>query len=301
MDDPKAQKLPKIPKPLVQPKAVNAVDIAMSSLILLRKRTAPKIVFRRLEASIRSIGLIEPLLVHPYQGQHFLLDGYLRYLVLSDLGVKQVPCLLIETLDHYTPNRQVSYISMTQRWSMLKRVLPVVGEARLKKSLGLTHLRNDLSKEKRARLCPEVIRRFDAAKLSNAASSYLVHVNADRQREILQMIDQSGDDSGPFVRAQVLRTPQEQRVQARGRNSPWNKGAEVQKKLADRLVEAERHADFFQGLYREYAKDLTLLAIYARDMLTHKDIRDYLNKHFPNEVKTFSQIIQQKGDVTTTE
>ena len=79
-------------------------------------------------------------------------------------------------------------------------------------------------------------------------------------------------------------------------NNPWKKSGEVQKKLAERMTEAERHADFYQCLYRQYAHDLTVLAIYARNLLANKDIGDYIGKRFPDESRLFREIVQQTED-----
>jgi len=49
---------------------------------------------RRIEASIRAVGLIEPLVVYPVGDQYEILDGYLRYIILLELGVDTVPCLI---------------------------------------------------------------------------------------------------------------------------------------------------------------------------------------------------------------
>lgn len=284
---------PAIPSQSPHGDQVDIVDVPLSELIPLRKRTGKKLVFDRLESNIRAVGLIEPLLVHPYEGRYFILDGYLRYLVLRDMEARTVPCILISTLDAYTPNRQVNYLSMSQRWKMLKQALTVVDEDRLKSSLALKALRRTLSPNQRSALCDEVQERVRDDRLSMSAASHLIHVNEDRQREILRLIDQAGDASVAFIRAQILRTPQEQRIQRSERCSPWKKAGEVRRKLAERLSEAERHADFYQGLYRQYARDLTVLAIYARDVLSHKEIRDHISRRFPDEAKLFREIVQQ--------
>ena len=272
---------------------VVVVDLPLTSLIPLRKRTTKKALYERLESNIRAVGLIEPLLVHPYEGQHFILDGYLRYLVLSDLGVEMVPCILIPTLDAYTPNRQVNYITGSQKRKMLEHALTVVDEDRLKSSLALKTLRHSFSKRQRETLCPEIQQRVRDERLARSAAMQLVHVNADRQREILHLVELTGDASSKFIRAQVLRTPAAQQVHDGDGENPWKKSVEVHKKLADRLNDAEKNADFYQSLYRQYAHDLTVLAIYVRNLLANSAIFTYLNAHFPEDVAMFREIIQQ--------
>lgn len=275
---------------------VDVADIPLRDLTPVRKRTARKIIYQRLESNIRDVGLIEPLLVHPYQGQHFILDGYLRYLVLKDMGVVTAPCILIPTLDAYTPNRHVNYISMSQRWKMLKAALRVVDEQRLKTSLAIKEFRREFSPSEKAALAPEVIAAVDADEVSKNAAMRLVHVSHDRQREILASARKANDVSQSFLRTQVSRTPPEHRIVHPGRTSPWNRAVEVRKKLIDRLAEAERNADFFQGVYRQYTRNLMVMSVYVRDLINRKEIKDYLLKSHPEEVKIFQQIIQQTND-----
>jgi ParB family transcriptional regulator, chromosome partitioning protein len=275
---------------------IPVVDVPLTELTPIQKRTAAKLNYQRLEASIRSVGLIEPLLVHQHQRHYFILDGFLRYQVLQSLGVTHAPCLLIDNLDLYTPNRQVSYISMAARWKMLKRALTVVDESRLKESLGLKHLRGKLSTAQEKGLCPEVHARIRDERMTQGAARALLPVTFERQREILEIADRAGDISIAFIRAMVLKTPPDQRSTGSLRKDPWDRAAQVRKSMIERLASVEKHHDFFQGLYRQYAQDLIKLVIYAREMLTHKPLRDYLSRHHPKEYELMQQVIQQASD-----
>jgi ParB family transcriptional regulator, chromosome partitioning protein len=112
----------------------------------------------------------------------------------------------------------------------------------------------------------------------------------------LDVSDQAGDASSAFIRAQVLRTPVPQRTQGPCRRNPWDKAAETRQKLVDRLTEAERRHDFYQGLYRQYATDLVRLAAHVRQIVATKPLRDALSAHHPDALKLFKAIMEQSGD-----
>jgi len=287
--------------PANESSAITVIDLQLTELTPVRKRTARKNVFDRLEANIRAVGLIEPLLVYRDKGQHFIIDGYLRFQVLQSMGVKEAPCLIIETLDCYTPNWQVNYLSRSQRWGMIKRALTDVNGEVLKKSLGLDRLRNEFSTAQKEMLSHDVQDRVNADSLSMSAACHLIHVTLQRQREILRLVDTAKDASSAFVRAQILRTDAEHRVHRPGRCSPWNRAAETKKKLVDRLMEAEQKHDFYQGLYREYASDFIKLATYIRDIITTKELKEFLGKHHDVELKLFRKIVLQLGEQADTE
>lgn len=276
---------------------MTSLDLPVASLTPLQKRPVKRAVMNRLEANIRAVGLIEPLLVYRHDdGQHYILDGYLRYQVLLHIGQPTAPCLILKTLDLYTPNRQVNFLGRAQRWKMLETALPFVGEEALKSALDLREVKRGFSPTQKAALCHEVQEREQRGELSKVACYHLVHVTPDRQREILDVADKADDHSSAFIRAQVLRTPINQRVQSSNGRSPWNKGAEVRKKLVDRLIEAERRHDFYQGLYRQYSHDLIRLATYVRQIVTSKPLRDSLVQHHPEALELFKGLLEQCGE-----
>ena len=276
---------------------IETVDVSLAKLMPLRKRHVIKAALARLEANIRAVGLIEPLLVYRHvDGQHFILDGYLRYQVLLSIGQSQVPCIVIKTLDLYTPNRQVNFLSRSQRWKMLDQALAVVDETTLKASLDLREIRRGFSPSHTAALCTEVLVREKKGGLSKIACFHLVNVTQERQREILAVADQAGDLSSAFIRAQVLRTPVPQRIHGISKRNPWNKAAETRKKLVDRLTDAERRHDFYQGLYRQYATDLVRLAAHVRQIVSTKPLREALSSQHPDALDLFKLIMEQSCD-----
>ena len=54
--------------------------------------------YRTIRASIKEVGLIEPLSVYPQKGapgNYLLLDGHLRHFALKDLGHAEADCLVV--------------------------------------------------------------------------------------------------------------------------------------------------------------------------------------------------------------
>lgn len=75
-------------------KRVQDLDLPIGRLVPLNERRVGQKHWRRLEASLRAVGLIEPLIVYP-SGDHFtIVDGCIRYRILQAIGVETVPCRL---------------------------------------------------------------------------------------------------------------------------------------------------------------------------------------------------------------
>ena len=76
--------------------------------------------YRQITASLRHIGLIEPLVVYPRApGEYLLLDGHVRLEILKSLGVTEAKCLLSTDDEAYTYNRHVNQIPPIAQHFML--------------------------------------------------------------------------------------------------------------------------------------------------------------------------------------
>jgi ParB-like chromosome segregation protein Spo0J len=82
--------------------------------------------FKQIVASIKAIGLIEPLSVGKADkktGQHILLDGHMRLAALQQLGYTDAPCLIATDDESYTYNNRINRISTIQEHHMLRRAV----------------------------------------------------------------------------------------------------------------------------------------------------------------------------------
>ncbi len=82
--------------------------------------------FKQIRSSIEEIGLIEPLSVtaaNPTSGQHLLLDGHIRLVVLKDLGLQEASCLVATDDEAYTYNNRVNRLPTIQEHFMIRRAI----------------------------------------------------------------------------------------------------------------------------------------------------------------------------------
>ena len=93
---------------------VRGMDVPIVKLIPRNERKVSKKHRDRIEASLRAVGLIEPLIVFPMEGGYEILDGHLRYQILLDMGIESVPCLIGNEREAFTGNRMVNRLSASQ-------------------------------------------------------------------------------------------------------------------------------------------------------------------------------------------
>ena len=92
---------------------------ALSRIMTTRK-------FMQIQASIKAVGLIEPLTVGPAEkktGHRVLLDGHLRLLALRSLEHTEAPCLESTDDESYTYNTRINRLSSIQEHVMLRRAV----------------------------------------------------------------------------------------------------------------------------------------------------------------------------------
>jgi ParB/RepB/Spo0J family partition protein len=267
------------------------IDIPIMRLRPLRERKVTKREYDRILASIKAVGLIEPLVVYPEGDDYVILDGAQRYRALLELGVEVVPCILGRQREAFTGNRMVNRLSPVQEHRMIEKSLLEVDETSIATALGITNLSHRLKKTLLKQLHADVAAAFDAGKISRSCAREFTHVKPQRQKEILQAMESYKDYSASFTRTLVVKTPPHQRESRGRKHNPWDKTAQRKNDLLKKLEEAEQKHDFYSQLYKQYTVDLLRLAIYARSMLTNQRLREYLNRNHPDIVERLEAII----------
>jgi len=272
-------------------KLVNARDLPIVKLVPRNRRKVNKRYSRRIEASIRAVGLIDPLVVYPVGDRYEILDGCLRYLILLEMGVEMVPCLIGKERESFTGNRMVNQLSAAQEMRMLRKSLEELDEKTIANAFGIAGIKHRLNEGLLKKLDPTVGKAFEAGRISKSCASELAHVKPDRQAEILKLMESCNDHSVTFAKGMVLKTSVSRRAKTNGAKTPWTRADEKKNDLLKRLREAEQQQDFYSGLYRQYTTNLLKLVIYVRSLLSNDRVKEYLAAHHPDQLKLFDEII----------
>ena len=272
-------------------KLVQGLDIPIVKLVPRNERKVSKKYNKRIEASLRAVGLIEPLIVYPQGDNYEILDGCLRYRILLEMGVETVPCLLGSEREAFTGNRMVNQLSASQEMRMLRKSLEELDEKTIASALGMVGIGHRLNLGLLKKLEPAVVKAFEAGKMNLQCAKELTHVKPERQSEILKLMESCNDYSVTFARGLVLKTPVAKRAKANGARTPWTRADDKKNDLLKKLKEAEQQQDFYSGLYRQYTTNLLKLVIYVRSLLASKPVREYLRERYPQQLEIFEQII----------
>jgi hypothetical protein len=269
------------------------LDIPIIRLRPLRDRKVPKRAYDKILASIKAIGLLEPLIVYPDGEDYVILDGAQRYRALLELGVEVVPCILGKRRETFTSDRMVNQVSPIQESRMIEKSLTELDEQTISTTLGLVRINHRLKKLLLQQLHPDVALAFDQGKLGRMCAQELTYVKPQRQKDILTAMDGYKDYSVAFARTMILKTPPALRDTRKRKHDPWDKTAQKKNDLLKQLSQAEEKHDFYSRLYKQYTIDLLRLAIYARSLLTNNRIRAYLDQHQSAIAARFEAVIAE--------
>lgn len=269
------------------------IDLPLAAIIPIRKRTTTQRGYQKLKANIQALGLIDPLCVCRDGGKYYLLDGYIRYQILLELGVEEAPCLVLDRRDFYTPNRQVNNLSRVQEGRMIRRALESVDGKTIARHFAIKSLYS-VTRIRNKALHPDILAALDAGEISRVCARELAFVVPERQVDLLEIMRQAGDHSPAFVKTQIIKTSPHQRAKHNGRSkTPWERENKQKNGLADRLAEANRHFGFFKELFNTYYTDLMRLVIHVRDILEEPELHDWLKENEPSIHRLFKDTVTE--------
>lgn len=272
--------MPALPKAF-QEYLVSIPLVQIEPQVVVTKEMRSSETFHQIQASVKEIGLIEPLAVFPRPGKSYLLlDGHLRYEVLRDNGCKEAKCLLATDDEAYTYNRRVNTIPpIAQHLMLLEALRNGVSEERIAKSLNV-----DVSviRQKRNMLngiCSEAVDLLRNYKLNAKVFSALRKMKPLRQVEVAEHMIANSIFSYTFVAALLYGTRADGLVEDTVKHrvpKPINEAA------ANRLAqESDDLLLNLKGLEESFGKDALALTVcqgYVERLLKNSKVRRYLER-----------------------
>jgi hypothetical protein len=252
--------------------------------------------FRSIVASIREVGLVEPLSVFPQKGgKYLLLDGHLRIDALREIGVTEAACLVATGDEGYTYNKQVSRIAPIQANRMILKALAAgVPEERIAKALNLAVHTIRCNRSLLQGICPEAVDLLKEKQVAHATLEILKKVKPIRQMEIAELMIMSGTYSATYAKSLVMITPPDQWVDA-GRHKKRPAKPEELARIEHEVRIQERDFRMIDESYNEQVMNLTIARTYLRSLLENNRIVRYLAQHHQEFLTEFQRIVEANG------
>ena len=251
---------------------------------------------RQIAASIKEIGLIEPLVVYPRAAhEYLLLDGHVRLEILKEMGATEVRCLLATDDEAYTYNRRVNAIPpVAQHLMLLEALRNGLTEERIAASLEV-----DISVIRRKRdmlngICAEAVELLRDRKLNVNVFALMRKMKPLRQVEVAEHMIANSTFSFMFVKALLYATKSEFLIDnARRRNAQpgVDAGSTRLSQESDSLLKD------LKNLENSYGKDalaLTVCRRYIERLLSNPKVYRYLERKHAESLGALQLWIESK-------
>ncbi|MGP2463578.1 ParB/RepB/Spo0J family partition protein [Pantoea ananatis] len=275
--------------------SLNISELLPTKKLLINYESSEK--FLQIKCTLKSIGLIEPILVYidSVTNEIKILDGHMRIEALKELGETKVECLVSTIYDTYTPNKKVNQVTIIQIQKMLKEAIKAgVPIELLSASLNISvdSLKGRISVLDG--ISPQVVEILNDKVVPKATFLALKKMVPLRQLECANLMIRFDNFSKNFSHSLLQSSPKETLVESK--NTKGNHKT-AQRKMIDRLEKEMAHvhidADKLKENYGSTSLKLTIVISHIKTLLENQALFRWLHKHKPellNELIKISEI-----------
>lgn len=255
--------------------------------------------YRQLTASLKHVGLIEPLVVYPRgPGDYLLLDGHVRLEILRSIGAREAKCLLATDDEAYTYNRHVNHIpAVAQHFMLLEALKHGLTEERIAAALDVSLESIRAKRDLLNGICSEVVPILADKDLSPQVFCILRKMRPIRQIEAAEHMVARGTFTVPFAKALLAVTKPEM----------LEEHAAVDKKLQATSIAArsmlEEENEFLlrdlKTVEESYGTDVLTLTVacgYLDRLLKNAKIEHYLERNHTDILQTLKKMLADTGE-----
>ena len=254
--------------------------------------------YKKLTASLKHIGLIEPLVVYPRgPGDYLLLEGHMRLEILKSMGIREVKCLLSTDDEAYTYNRHVNHIpAIAQHFMLLAAIKNGLTEERIAAALDVSlesiRIRRDLLNG----ICPEVVQILIDKSISPQVFGILRKMKPVRQIEAAEHMVAGATYTIPFAKA-LLAVTKPEMLEGHAASS---KKLQATSMAARSMLEEEN--DFLlrdlKSVEESYGTDVLTLTVtcgYLDRLLKNPRVERYLARHHLDILHALQKLLSENG------
>jgi len=254
--------------------------------------------YKQLTASLKHVGVIEPLVVYPRgPGDYLLLDGHVRLEILKSIGTKEVKCLLATDDEAYTYNRHVNHIpAVAQHFMLLEALKNGLTEERIAAALDVSLDSIRAKRDLLNGICSEAVQVLADKQISPKVFWILRRMKPIRQIEAAEHMVAGGTFTVPFAKALLAVTKPEM----------LEEQAAADKKLQATSIAArsmlEEQNEFLlrdlKSVEESYGTDVLTLTVacgYLDRLLTNPKIERYMARNHADILQALQKLLPDNG------
>ena len=278
------------------------VQIALADILPVRHVKDPQDNIKRyrtIRASIKEVGLIEPLVVYPQKGmpgKYLLLDGHLRHYALRDLGKTEAECIIASDDESFTYNARVNRLNpIAEHKMIMKAVQNGVKPEKIAAALNLSEADVKASMTLLDGINEEAADLLKDKAISPKAIRLMRKVCGVRQIEIAELMVSAGNYTKGYAEALVLGTPKDQLVNPEEPKQKKGMTREEIGKLEAEMETLERDLKAVERTYGDNMLNLTLARGYVKKLLDNAKVVRFLNGNYGDILSEFETLAAAEG------
>jgi hypothetical protein len=252
--------------------------------------------YKQILASIKQVGIIEPPVVnHDAQAKdrHLLLDGHLRIEALKELGETEVLCLVSTDDESFTYNKHINRLSTIQEHRMIMRAMDRgVPEDKIAKALNIQVGSIVRKRTLLDGICAEAVDLLKDKMVAGGVFPLLKKMNAMRQIEVAELMNDAGIYSISYVKAALVSTPREQLTDPSKPKKLKGFTDEQITRMEAEMAKCEREYRLVEESYGEDVLSLTLAKGYLGSLLGNAPVVRHMAQHHAAILRQFQNITE---------
>ena len=252
--------------------------------------------YKQILASIKQVGIIEPPVVnHDAQakGRYLLLDGHLRIEALKELGETEVLCLVSTDDESFTYNKHINRLSTIQEHRMIMRAMDRgVAEDKIAQALNIQVGSIVRKRTLLDGICAEAVDLLKDKMVAGGVFPLLKKMNAMRQIEVAELMNDAGIYSISYVKAALLSTPREQLTDPSKPKKLKGLSDEQITRMEAEMAKCEREYRLVEESYGEDVLSLTLAKGYLGSLLGNAPVVRHMAQHHAAILRQFQNITE---------
>lgn len=253
--------------------------------------------YLRLFASIREIGVIEPLILYPQEtpggreARYTLLDGHFRLDVLKELGRTEAFCLVALDDEAFTYNHKVNRMAPIQEHFMILRALEHgVPEERIAATLSVDVKAIRNKRDLLTGICPEAVAMLKDKNVTTKGLREVKRATPMRQIEMAELMVAANNFSTDYAMCLIAATPQKDLVDTEKSKVLAGMKPEDIARMEREMELLGRDFLMIEESHGKNTLNLVLALAYLRKLLDSANAVKYLSQRYPDILSEFQKL-----------
>lgn len=250
--------------------------------------------YRAILASIREVGVIEPLVVYPQRGSrntYFLMDGHMRLKALQELKRSEVFCLVATDDDTFTYNERVNRLSVIQEHAMIMRAIERgVTPMEIAKALDIDASRIKKNVNLLQGIHPDAVELLKNKPITAGALRLFRKAKAVRQIDMAQLMVSGNNYTKAYAEALLIGTHPDQLIDAEKPKAVRGMSQEEIARMEEEMESLEKDYRIHEEQFGENSLHLNAAQRYVKRLLENAKVKRFLSNRYPDLLEEFEEL-----------